>query len=188
MDYYIIYKTTNLLNGMMYIGKHKTNNIDDGYLGSGKWLKNSIRKHGVQNFRKEYLRFCESEEDMNYMERVFVDETWISRADTYNLKIGGEGGSSKKSTETLIRMSESAYRRHREHPFTLETKMKISASKTGRQLSNNHRENIKNHHYNTQGERNGFFGHHHSKESIDKISRKLKGRTPWNKGRKMKEI
>lgn len=73
MIFYGLYKITNLLNGKMYIGKHKTTNLDDGYMGSGKIIKRAIAKYGVQNFRKEWLMFCEDEEELNYMERVFVD-------------------------------------------------------------------------------------------------------------------
>lgn len=73
MKFYGIYKITNLLNGMMYIGKHVTNDLADGYMGSGKWLKNAIKKYGVENFRKEWIMFCEDQEELNYMERVFAD-------------------------------------------------------------------------------------------------------------------
>ena len=73
MTFYGIYKITNLLNGKMYIGKHKTSDIDDGYMGSGKIIKRAIKKYGVDNFRKEWLMFCEDEEEMEYMERVYVD-------------------------------------------------------------------------------------------------------------------
>lgn len=73
MTYYGIYRITNLLNGKMYIGKHKTDNLDDKYMGSGTIIKMAVRKYGVENFRKEWLMFCEDEEEMNYMERVYVD-------------------------------------------------------------------------------------------------------------------
>ena len=33
--------------------------------------------------------FCEDADDLNYWESVFVDETWVLRSDTYNLKTGG---------------------------------------------------------------------------------------------------
>ena len=49
----VIYKTTNLLNGKFYIGKDEKNNPE--YLGSGKILKQSISKHGVEQFKKEIL-------------------------------------------------------------------------------------------------------------------------------------
>lgn len=73
MKYYGLYKITNLVNGKMYIGKHVTSNLDDGYIGSGKILKQAIKKYGVENFRKEWLGFYEDLEELNYMERVFVD-------------------------------------------------------------------------------------------------------------------
>lgn len=96
MRYYGLYKITNLINGKMYIGKHVTSNLDDGYMGSGKIIQKAIKKYGIESFRKEWLGFYEDEEELNYMERVFVDETWISREDTYNLCLGGEGGSAHK--------------------------------------------------------------------------------------------
>ena len=73
MKFFGIYKITNLTNGKMYIGKHITSDLDDGYMGSGIVIKNAIKKYGRENFRKEWLMFCEDEEEMNYMERVFVD-------------------------------------------------------------------------------------------------------------------
>lgn len=73
MTYYGIYKITNLLNGKMYIGQHTTSNLDDGYMGSGKLLKRAIAKYGRENFRKEWLMFCEDADELNYMERVYVD-------------------------------------------------------------------------------------------------------------------
>jgi len=48
-----IYKTTNKINGKIYIGKDTTSNPQ--YLGSGKLIKRAILKYGVENFTKEIL-------------------------------------------------------------------------------------------------------------------------------------
>lgn len=42
--HYIIYETTNNKNGKKYIGCHVTDNLNDEYLGSGKYLKIAIKK------------------------------------------------------------------------------------------------------------------------------------------------
>ena len=89
MKFFGIYKITNLVDGKMYIGQHTTTDIDDGYMGSGKRIIRAVNKYGVQNFRKEWIMFCEDQEELNYMERVFVDQTWVDRADTYNIALGG---------------------------------------------------------------------------------------------------
>jgi hypothetical protein len=47
----IIYKTTNLINGKMYVGQDSHNN--PLYLGSGKVLGLAIEKYGIENFKKE---------------------------------------------------------------------------------------------------------------------------------------
>lgn len=86
--YYTIYKITNLLNGKYYIGKHKTANIDDGYVGSGVALKNAYIKHGKENFVKEILFIFDNEVDMDLKEKELVQ---ISEH-TYNMTEGGRGG------------------------------------------------------------------------------------------------
>jgi len=42
------YITTNNINGKQYIGAHSTNNIDDGYLGSGLLITRAKKKYGKE--------------------------------------------------------------------------------------------------------------------------------------------
>ena len=88
--YYYIYKTTNLQNSKYYIGKHK-GYFDDKYLGSGKLLKQAIEKYGKENFKKEMLLYCLTEQELNYWERRIVN-IHRQNSNCYNLAPGGEGG------------------------------------------------------------------------------------------------
>ena len=87
----IIYKTTNLINGRIYVGKDSKNNPK--YLGSGCYLNRAIKKYGRENFKKEVLEFCNSPKELNQKEK-----DWIKKLDTtdknkgYNLTEGGDGG------------------------------------------------------------------------------------------------
>lgn len=90
--FYLIYKITNNLNGKIYIGSHKTTNINDSYMGSGKYLKRAIDKHGINNFTKEILYSFDNPKDMYAKEAEIVNEEFISENNTYNIKKGGYGG------------------------------------------------------------------------------------------------
>lgn len=89
-DIHYIYKTTNLINKNFYIGMHSTNNLDDGYLGSGLRLRRSIRKYGEQNFKKEILEYCLTREELSKRENEIVNSDLIKDALCMNLMIGGE--------------------------------------------------------------------------------------------------
>jgi len=58
--YFIVYKTTNTVNGKIYIGAHATYNLEDGYKGSGTYLKVAFKKYGKDNFTTEVICRCTS--------------------------------------------------------------------------------------------------------------------------------
>ena len=90
--FYTIYKITNQINGKVYIGSHKTKDLNDKYMGSGKYLKYAQEKHGIENFTKEILFVFDTPEQMYEKESEIVNDEFLTEQNTYNIKIGGFGG------------------------------------------------------------------------------------------------
>ena len=111
--FYTVYKITNLVNKKIYIGVHKTENVNDSYMGSGKLIKRAIIKHGRENFIKEILFSFDNKEDAYQKEKSILTEEFITKNSNYNLAIGGCGGElnntgRKHSERTKKIMSEKA--------------------------------------------------------------------------------
>ena len=90
--HHIIYRTTNLLNNRYYIGMHSTENINDGYLGSGRRIKAEIKKYGKENFVCEILEVLPTHEALKLREAEIVNAKMLTDKFCLNLKDGGEGG------------------------------------------------------------------------------------------------
>lgn len=90
--YHYIYKTTNLLNGKFYIGMHSAKILNDNYLGSGKRLRYSIRKYGIQNFKLEILEIYPNRSSLTLREKKLVNDSLLSDPMCMNLRKGGTGG------------------------------------------------------------------------------------------------
>lgn len=89
MKHYFTYKTTNIQNGKFYIGVHATNNLNDGYLGSGKYLNDAIQHYGRDSFVREIINFHQSYNEALQEEAKLVTEKLVEDPNCYNLTIGG---------------------------------------------------------------------------------------------------
>ena len=99
---FIVYETTNLINGKKYRGVHEQDGEEfDGYFGSSKSLNSAVGKYGRDNFERRTLFSFESEKDAYSREAEIVTEEWCKRKDTYNVKPGGIGGFPWRDPERL---------------------------------------------------------------------------------------
>jgi hypothetical protein len=167
--YHTIYKTTNLLNGKIYIGKHSTSDLNDSYLGSGLHLTRAINTHGKENFRKEILFVFNTEEEAFKKELELVNETFVSRDDTYNLMLGGHGAPSGENHPMFGRNGELNPMFGRRH--TEETREKISNAREN--LSDEYRQHMSD-------SQKGELGFWYGKKRPDH-SEALKGRFAGDK-------
>lgn len=104
--YRYIYFIRNLENGKTYVGQHTTKNLNDGYFGSGKYLRKAIVKYGKENFNFGIVCFVDLKEDLNEAEKFFIAiyETFGKRG--YNLTEGGDSSGFKHSPETIKKLKE----------------------------------------------------------------------------------
>ena len=85
-----IYMTTNNINGMKYIGQHKSSVLDTNYKGSGDLLKPDLMEYKRQNFSVELLEWCESQEQLDEREKYWIGYYNATKSPNfYNIAPGG---------------------------------------------------------------------------------------------------
>jgi hypothetical protein len=158
--------TINLINGKKYIGIDSNN--DPSYLGSGLYIKESIKKYGRENFKKEILEVCQSKQDLQDREKywiLFYDA--VKSDDFYNIHEGGTGG------DITIYMSDDEI---------MNWKKNISLSKVGKTkgipLSEKNKKGISDglKRYYENGGKAPCLGKKMSLETCEKISKSNKNR------------
>jgi hypothetical protein len=167
-DIHYIYKTTCLVTNRYYIGMHSTCNLNDGYLGSGKRLRYSIRKYGIEYHKKEILEFFENRKLLIEAEKKYVTADLIHDSLCMNLKNGGTGGiSNKKHYVNFINAGIDNFKRTktaREGKFKTLFKDSEWLKKRNVNIS-----------LALKGKENGWKGKHHSQITINKFKINRKG-------------
>lgn len=170
---------------------HSTDNLDDGYIGSGTVLAKSIRKYGRENFVKEILEFHPDRESLRIREGEIVDEKFVIDKMCMNVKLGGERGnfgttspnrkSSPHSESHKANISESCKGKAGKYEKTEEHRQKLAEANTGKTQSEETRSKRAETSKQTWRERGG-----HTEESKKLMSENRKGKNagavPWNKG------
>ena len=169
-----IYRITNLINGKTYIGQHRYKKLDDEYMGSGVLIKRAIKKHGIENFKKEILysriQYRETADDMERF--AIAKERAIGKAE-YNIANGGMGSAGfHYSEEYKKKMSESKMG----HFVSEETKRKLSEA-TRRNMTEERKKEISE----------SLKGHFVSKKSRKKMSESHKGKQGYWQGKHLSE-
>ena len=168
MEYYTVYKITNLVNDKIYIGAHKTSNLDDGYMGSGKIIKRAVEKYGIENFEKEILEVFESSDEMFEMESKLVTKDFIKEDTNYNLKEGGFGGFDYLNRTGLNMRNHNYIEMSKKGVITLEELNQCSGYKSEQSIKISN--GMKNFYTNGGVNPKGFLGKTHSIETKIKMS------------------
>jgi len=166
--YFTVYKIKNIINNKIYIGCHRTKNLDDNYMGSGLLIRRAIEKYGIENFKKEYIEIFDNEEDMFKMESALVNEDFVKDESTYNLKEGGCGGWSYVNEHRDVSYLHSDEHRQRLYKQGIKVKELMSNDEYKKEFSvkvkNGVQKNIK-----IRGTFNTWEGRKHTEESKRKI-------------------
>jgi group I intron endonuclease len=106
-DYGYIYKTTNLVNGKIYIGQRK-GKFSLSYFGSGLIIKRALKKEGKEAFKREFIVYASNKEQLDFLERKFIKDyrELLGRVNLYNITDGGVGFRGKHTLVSRNKISQ----------------------------------------------------------------------------------
>lgn len=162
--YGYIYKTTNLVNGKIYIGQHKHKSFDVNYKGSGKIITQAIEKYGFENFSCKVIEYVNSSKEADEKERYWIAHyRKLLHDNLYNIMAGGNGNFYERVSEEV-------------------------ANNTKEKLSKMNREGIcgnKGRHFTEEHKRKIGLANKGKKRTLEQIERNRQsklGKPAWNKG------
>jgi hypothetical protein len=80
---------------------HSTDDLEDGYFGSGKLITASVKKHGKEKHQKEILEFLPSREALKLREKELVNKELLEDKKCMNIQLGGGGGFTPEQMQAL---------------------------------------------------------------------------------------
>ena len=180
---FITYKITCTITGKYYIGSHKTDNPNDDYMGSGRLIRESIQKYGIENHVKEILGVFDTRQESLELEHTLVKQKKkLEKDNCLNMSDGGF---------SFDKVNESGKNVYKRTPKTLELNRLacIKASKVFQEKKKNnpqyakeiHRklsEGLKEYYKSHSGT---FLGKNHTQETKTKISNAKKGKCSEDK-------
>ena len=163
--HHIVYVTTCLPTGRWYVGVHSTDNLNDGYLGSGVRLRRSVRKYGSDNHFRETLETFSSREEALELEKKIVDWDVVKNSDAcLNLVPGGTGGdliSHHPDREYILARKDYSWMQEEDYKQKMREALKPKTLERLERLQERQKEMM---------EQRKAFGYRHSAETRQKIS------------------
>ena len=161
---FIIYKTTQPQSGRYYIGRHTTDDLNDGYYGSGRWVRSVDRNTLVTGV----LHFTETEEELIELETKVIEEhindpmcmNWTTDSKGWKESPMKDPVKREKMRQTMIercKIHGNAWKGRKHNPETIEiirqkalerapesqeTRAKKSKAHTGKKKSETHKKNM----------------------------------------------
>lgn len=138
MKLYYIYVISNLINSKTYIGQHKTNNLNDNYMGSGLNITKAIKKYGKENFSKFILAIANTKFNADILEKYFISLYRAEGKAEYNIANGGSGGQDgrKHTIYEKIKIAKASSEHWKRKGYKEYVGKKIGESRRGKKLKN----------------------------------------------------
>ena len=108
-QFHVVYCIINLSNKKCYFGKHtfNYNPKDKGYSdyhSNSTWLKNSMQKYGIKNFRMLILKYCKSSKLAYKYEEALITQKMLESKHCYNYQGGGTGFGTGRLNNSYLRV------------------------------------------------------------------------------------
>jgi len=135
----VIYKITNKVNGLSYIGQtinsFKKRWGEHCSKASNKtYIDRAIKKYGKENFKTSIIKHCNNIQDLNQEEKNYILQENTLYPNGYNLKIGGNNGPLTEYVKNRIKEGMKGMKRK---PLSKERKSEIALKQSKAMMGKN---------------------------------------------------